>query len=53
MTGPYRATGPNPDEPEIEIQPEGDPALPQDEPVVEPGPEEEPVEDDADEDGEV
>jgi len=23
MTGPYRATGPNPDEPEIEIQPEG------------------------------
>jgi hypothetical protein len=43
MTGPYRATGPNPDEPQVEIQPEGDPALPQEQPVPDPGPEDDPA----------
>lgn len=49
MTGPYRATGPNPNDPDIELEP-GDPALP--DPQPEPAPEVEPEDEEPEEDPE-
>ena len=47
MTGPYRMTGPKPDE-DVELIP-GDPAFPGDQERRQPSPEDDPDDDDSDE----